>query len=687
MINFVDRAETPSESTLVKAVTDRIFASQGTLEGTLKLEYRQGQQQLAMAIANACSLNTPLIAEAGTGVGKSLAYLIPGLVKAQSEKRQLIVCTHTIALQEQVLTKDLPLVRKVFASDDATASFKDFKVAMLVGRGNYLCGSRLRQVESQTGDLLLQAQEADFRRIIEWSKTTAKGRRDELNPTPPADIWDLVCADSSVCNRKNCSPANCHYQKAKSELKQAHVVVLNHSLLFSLLGAGAGVQGGKTPGVLFPNDILVLDEAHTVRAVATEHFGHRVSSYGVNRLLNALYNPKRKKGLIAKHGTPRDREAVTDAIQSARDFFSEIHYGFLIEREVARLSEADWADAAVLTALDRVAQSLNSIANRIVDERANAEILDQRSRILTVRNAIAECLKMDADDTVYWLERGGRRIPIIALRSAPLDISDLLRQQLFERGVPVILTSATMATGNNMSNFKRQIGAGDVPGEVFSSPFDYPNSMRVRIASDAPELNRDGKLDSHYPADCIAFFTSIISGGTLVLFTSHRELNNTRLLLADQPAIDSRPLLWQGDGRSRQQLIRDFARHGDALLLGTDSFWTGIDVPGPALSQIIITRLPFANPSHPVTQARSEYIRKAHRSPFNEMTLPDAVLQFRQGIGRLIRKQNDRGWITILDSRVLRKQYGKRFLDALPHPSYEVFSKGNRSELFHDPWP
>lgn len=687
MINFTDTSEASVGPLPVEVVTDRIFSPQGTLHKDLGLEYRDGQRRLAGAIASACDSGTPLIAEAGTGVGKSLAYIIPALLKAIQAKRQLVISTHTIALQEQILHKDLPLVRQIFAANQHTSAHSDFKVAMLVGRGNYLCGSRLRQIQQQTGDLLLVSQEADLKRLSEWAKTTSNGRRDELNPPPPPDIWDLVSADSSVCNRKNCAPANCHFQKAKAELKQAHVIVVNHSLLFSLLGAGAGVQGGTTPGVLFPNDIVVLDEAHTVRGVATEHFGHRVSSYAVHRLLNYLYNPKREKGLLGKYGTPRERATVSDAIDSARDFFSEIHYRFLSQREVVRLSEPDWADATVLTALDRVANALNSVANRIADERVNDEILDQRARVLAVRNAITECLKLDAEDTVFWLERGGRRLPIIALRSAPLDISDLLRRQLFERRVPVILTSATMATGDCMENFRRQIGAHSVPAEVFSSPFDYPAAMRIRIAEDAPELNPDAKLDSHYLADCIAFFAAAVSGGTLVLFTSHRELNNTRMLLADQPAVDDRPLFCQGDGRSRQQLVAEFSACGNGILMGTDSFWTGIDVPGPALSQVIITRLPFANPSHPVTQARAEYIRRSRHSPFMEMTLPQAVLQFRQGVGRLIRKQSDRGWVTILDSRVLRKQYGRRFLDALPHGTTTVFNQASRQKLFRQPWP
>lgn len=687
MIRIIDSSEASAEPPATAAATDRIFSAGGTLQAGLGLEYRDGQRQLALAIADACDSDTPLIAEAGTGVGKSLAYIIPCLLKALSAGRQLVISTHTIALQEQILSKDLPLVRRIFAADPATSGRTKFKVAMLIGRGNYLCGSRLRQIERQTGDLLLQAQEAELRRISEWAKVTEKGRRDELNPPPPADLWEMVNADSSVCNRKHCNPDDCPYQRAKSELRQANVIVVNHSLLFSLLSAGAGVQGGPTPGVLFPKDIVVLDEAHTVHGVATEHFGHRVSSYGLNRLLNYIYNPKRDKGLISKLCLPHDKSVISDAIDSARDFFSEIHYRFLSENEVARLTEPDWADAAVLTALERVANTLSTIANRTPDERINDELLDQRDRVLSHRNAIAECLKLDADDTVYWLERGGRRTPIIALRSAPLDISELLKRQLFERRVPVILTSATMSTGDSMEGIRRQLGAGSVRAEVFSSPFDYTTAMRIRVAADAPEITSEGKLDSHYLADNIAFFAASVSGGTLVLFTSHRELNNTRRLLADQPSIDGRPVFCQGDGRSRQQLVAEFAACGNGILMGTDSFWTGIDVPGLALSQVIITRLPFANPSHPVTQARAEYIRRSHRSPFAEMTLPDAVLQFRQGVGRLIRTQSDCGWVTILDSRVLTKQYGRRFLDALPHANIVRFTRENRQQLFAQPWP
>lgn len=300
----------------------KLFGEGGILHVALSLEHRPQQARMAAAVADAVASDTPLVFEAGTGVGKSLAYLLPGIIHAFDQKRQLIVSTHTIALQEQLDQKDLPLCRRVFRADPATASYADFKSAVLVGKGNYLCTTRLATALRDKHELFATPEHAELQRVAAWAEQTETGLRHEITPAPSPDVWELVNAESSACARKYCDPERCPYQRARARLRSAHVIIVNHSLLFALIAAGgATANGSADKGVLFPDDLVVLDEAHTVPEVATDYFGLRLSSYGVERMLRHLYNPKTKRGLLQKWDRPRSASSCRTRSRPPTSFF------------------------------------------------------------------------------------------------------------------------------------------------------------------------------------------------------------------------------------------------------------------------------------------------------------------------------------------------------------------------------
>ncbi len=658
------------------------FREGGWLQEKLDLEHRPQQEQMAGSVTRSLLDAAPLLFEAGTGVGKSLAYLIPLLVYAHQSKRQGVVSTHTIALQEQVQKKDLPLCRRLFQTIPELQPCADFRTAVLVGRGNYLCGYRLAQALSGRSELFDSPEQAELERIAAWAEHTGSGLRHELSPAPRPDVWDWVNADSSGCNNRNCNPKTCFYRRARAEIAGAHVVVVNHSLLFALIGAGAGVQG-ETPGILFPHDSVVIDEAHTVSGIATEYAGEHVSSYGLNRLLRMLYNPRTGKGVFHRHGRREDCQAAEECGDAAALFFEQLRDQFLRNKSVARIYQAQWAEPTLDPLLAGLAQRLGTCANRVEEEHHAVEIHDLRKRVGAYRSAIANCLEMSESNCVYWIEKSGRLQQITHLRSAPLDVAAFLRQTLFSRETSVVLTSATLAEGPEMGGFIQKVGAANATAIQVDSPFDYSRNMRVFVAADAPLPEQDsGALDLEFLADSVLFCSERFRGGSLVLFTSYADLHRVMAQIEETLQANGRPVYMQGRDGSRTELVRAFTESGNAILAGTDSFWAGIDVPGPSLSQVIITRLPFENPSHPIAEARAEWIRRTGGNPFYQLTLPDAVVKFRQGVGRLIRNHSDRGTVTLLDARVLKKTYGRRFLSVLPNRDYTRFTRNDRDWSF-----
>jgi len=675
-------AAAPAPSRARRLVAE-IFKPGGLLEAHLGLQHRPQQETMAAAVAGAFIDDAPLLAEAGTGVGKSLAYLIPGIIHACEQKRQLVVSTHTISLQEQLEQKDLPLCRRLFKKDPTLEAFSEFKSAVLMGKGNYLCTTRLGSALAGKTELFSNPEFEELKRIATWAETTETGLRHELNPPPDPEVWDHVNADSSSCSRKHCDCERCFYQRAKTRIRAAQVVIVNHSLLFALLNAGGAREKGSSRGVLYPDDLVVLDEAHTVPEVATEHFGLRVSSYGVERTLKHLYNPRTRKGLLQRHGEPAQRQLVVDALEASQQFFGFLGDTLLEKRSIARVREAGVAEPWMQAPLHALAKALDAIATRLGEGKIFDELKDHQTRVESLRTSIGRWLKVADDDHVYWTERGGRRGQIVTLRTAPLDVAPDLRDTLFERQVAVVCTSATLAIGGSLDTMKARLGAAAARGSIVASPFDYRHHMRAYVASDIPLPERGtARLAIEALTDWVRFCTLATTGGSLVLFTSYSDMRQVAATLEPVYEAAGRPLLLQGAARSRTELTNAMRSHGNAVLFGTESFWTGVDVPGDALAQVIITRLPFDIPTHPVAEARAERIREEGGNPFNQLTLPDAVMKFRQGIGRLIRTTQDRGVVTLLDARVLAKSYGALFLAAVPQPKVERLTCEDREERF-----
>jgi ATP-dependent DNA helicase DinG len=664
----------------------RIFSEAGWLRTNLGLEHRPGQERMANAVAAAFRDDEPLLFEAGTGIGKSLAYLVPGIIHAADCGRQLIVSTHTISLQEQIDKKDLPLCRRLFTSVLELNRYASFQSTVLVGKSNYLCTTRLSHALAERATLFDDAGYAELLRVSEWAETTATGLRHDLQPPPNPEVWDAVNADSSSCSRRNCDCERCFYQKARARVRSAQVIVVNHALLFSLIAAGGARAEGAGPdacGVLFPGDFVVLDEAHTVVEVAEESFGLGLSSVGIERTLKHLYNPRTRRGIMSKRADAGFRQAITDTLDASGQFFGFLGGTLLAERAIVRLRETGVAETLLAEPLATLERSVAKIADALEDGRERDELLEQRARIRAIRGGVDEWLGLANKGHVYWAEKGGRKQTIVTLRSAPIDVAPELERCLFGAGVSVVCTSATLALAGEMGPFAASIGAANAKAEVAGSPFDFERHMRVFVAADIPlPSQKDSRLSIDALADYVGFCCSRVAGGSLVLFTSYRDMQAVAAVVGPLLASQGRPFMMQGGDISRTELAQRMRELGNAVLFGTDSFWTGVDVPGDALSQVVIARLPFSPPTHPIAEAKAELIRNRGGDPFNELTLPEALIKFRQGVGRLIRTQSDRGVITVLDSRILAKSYGRLFIEDLPQRSFSRLTRDNRDDQF-----
>jgi ATP-dependent DNA helicase DinG len=640
------------------------FSKNGPLSKARNFEFRPQQQEMAARVAQALEEEHHLVVEAGTGVGKSLAYLVPAIRFALERHKKAIVSTHTINLQEQLLHKDIPILKKLLPVE--------FEAALMKGRQNYLCPLRLDRALQNSNELFTGPEVNELQRLAEWASTTRDGSLSDLSVEPDSKVWMQVCSEAHICTQKTCGQnPRCFYQQARKRLLAADVIVLNHTMLFILLGS-PDQQAERESGFLFPNDFLILDEAHTVEQVASKQIGIGVSQYGLRSTIQRLYNSRTRKGLFSVMRDAAGVRLAAELIDDVEKFFAAVESksDFRKGREF-RVRDVDFVPDTITRRLTALQARIAEVVKRADDEILKAELQEFGRRIRDSRDGIAIFLEQSRSQHVYWVERTGKTERFLALNAAPVDLAPELRRMLFREDCCCVMTSATLAVGRpDLAYFRERIGATEVEPLHLGSPFDFQRQMKIFVVQKMPDP-RDAAYHSELER-WIAHFVKKTDGRAFVLFTSYRDMRQLAGAMQKFFVETGMNLFMQGAGAPRSKLLEQFKSTPHSVLFGTDSFWGGVDVPGEALSNVIITRLPFAVPDTPLIEAKLELIEERGGDPFTEYSLPEAILKLRQGVGRLIRTKSDCGIIVILDNRIVTKPYGRAFMQALPKCPVEI---------------
>lgn len=634
---------------------DKIFAPKGVIAQKLdNYHYRPQQVEMAKEIEKIIDSKHHLIVEAGTGIGKSWAYLVPFVYWVFKEDKKVVVSTYTKVLQEQLINQDLPFLKKALGVD--------FSYALCLGGENYLCLRRLYQ--SETYSLFDSLNEVeDFKRIYKWQEYSKSGLRLELDFEPSWNVWSKICRESDLCLGKKCIyRQECFYQRARLEQQKSQILIVNHHLFFANIASNNQV--------LPRYEAVVFDEAHNLENVATQYLGMDISNSNIKYLLDNIYDPKSKKGLIdrIKSISKQNRQKIKDIVEEIR-ISSEILFAGILEKydfyeKPIRIKEKYFVENIVFEPLSHLASQLHEIYKNLEDEEEKLEVEAYFKRCRIVGETANIILGQEYPDYVYWLEilkktRGSR----IVLHGNPISVSQELNLRVFEETAPVILTSATLATNNSFTYIKSRLGLKDCKELLLDSPFNYEKQTLLYLSKEIKSPKDDYKYYQEQVCEIVSHILDIMKGRTFILFTSHemldfvfRRISKNYLHLSHFKQGELPPL----------KLINSFKEKNNAVLWGNATFWQGVDVPGEALQCVILTKLPFAVPDDPIVEAHMEHLERKGMNSFWNYQVPQAIILTKQGFGRLIRKKEDRGVVAILDSRIKTKSYGAMFLKSLP---------------------
>lgn len=671
-------------------------------------EQREAQERMIREIMDALESQRHLMVEAGTGTGKSLGYLIPSLYYAIMHESKMVISTHTINLQEQIRQRDIPLLQEIFPVP--------FQVSVLKGRNHYLCLRKYEQWMNDPASFSSRDEVITAAQILVWLTETEHGEDEEISlGSKGLDFWHTVASDADSCLNRSCPWfRKCYYHRAKHRANIADVVITNHSLLFTDL---------KAEHRLLPSyQHLIVDEAHHFEEVASKHLGESVSYMSLANALHRLYRDRHGGQLsalrqqLAASGNETLMALAADLQESIpqlvniREVWDQFHdylyHAYLARQEgnqdggpaVFRIRPDSvpegWETAEQfeenfhselsqwLRQVERVLKQLHELDEEDRFRALLTDISGTVKEIQRIRDTVRLFVKMKETDYVYWLEAGPYfKSKSLHLHCVPVDVGPMLKEAFFDKKDSVILTSATLSVNRSFDYAAEQLGLkesreqGKLSAAILPSPFNYRDNVLVCIPRDFPSIKGGAGGDAEFVnrlADSLAEVAAVTKGRMLVLFTSYRMLKDVHALLKERLAASGTQVLGQGiDSGSRSKLTRWFQDSPASVLLGTSSFWEGVDIPGEDLSCLAIVRLPFQPPNHPVVEAKSEYIRKQKRNPFMEYAVPQAVIKFKQGFGRLVRTSGDYGIVIVYDTRVIDTQYGKHFLYSLPGPKIE----------------